>query len=35
MHTQFGILMKAAVAMSLPDWLLKKPGWFDQQTQSG
>src|SRR5258707_11951681 len=36
MHTQFGILMKAAVAsVSLPDWLLKKPEWFDQQTAVG
>ena len=36
MHTQLGILMKAAAAsVSLPDWLLKKPEWLDHQTAVG
>ena len=36
MHAQLGVLMKAVVAnMSLPDWLLKKPGWLDDQTAVG
>src|SRR3954449_9732034 len=36
MHAQFGVLMKAVVAnVSLPDWLLKRPGWFDHQTAVG
>jgi uncharacterized membrane protein YccC len=36
MHAQLGVLMKAVVAnVSLPDWLLKKPGWLDHQTAVG
>src|SRR5882757_6196556 len=36
MHAQLGVLMKAVVAsVSLPDWLLKKPGWLDHQTTGG
>jgi uncharacterized membrane protein YccC len=36
MHAQLGVLMKSALArVSLPDWLLQKPGWLDHQTAVG